>query len=129
MSVQVHIPAQLGQFLKREFKKPAPDSGSKEKGTNSHLTKHKPVDIKFTNLSYFVKDGHSNKGNKTILKNISGKFVSGELTAIMGPSGAGKSSLMNILTGYRTKNVTGTLLVRNRERDLRSFRKMSCYIM
>ncbi|GFR78524.1 ATP-binding cassette sub-family G member [Elysia marginata] len=29
----------------------------------------------------------------------------------------------------QTKNVTGQLLVRNRERDLRSFRKMSCYIM
>ena len=29
----------------------------------------------------------------------------------------------------RTKNVTGDILVRGRDRDLRSFRKMSCYIM
>ncbi|XP_013066839.1 ATP-binding cassette sub-family G member 1-like isoform X2 [Biomphalaria glabrata] len=129
LSVQVQIPAHSGRDLRPETKKLLTENGVKEKGHCSHLTKHKPVDIKFNNLSYFVKDGHSRKGMKTILKSISGSFVSGELTAIMGPSGAGKSSLMNILAGYRTKNVTGTILVRNRERDLRSFRKMSCYIM
>ncbi|XP_059172928.1 ATP-binding cassette sub-family G member 1-like isoform X2 [Physella acuta] len=129
LSVQVQIPAHLGKLLRPETKKLLGDNGTKEKGRSSHLAKHKPVDITFNNLSYFVKEGHSRKGKKMILKNISGRFVSGELTAIMGPSGAGKSSLMNILAGYRTKNVTGSLLVRNRERDLRSFRKMSCYIM
>ncbi|PVD26884.1 hypothetical protein C0Q70_12032 [Pomacea canaliculata] len=139
LSVQVQIPKHLGHFLSPPSSKSAlPDAGggslhgsinSKDARKISHLPRRKAVDIEFRDLQYFVKEGSRNKGQKIILRSISGKFCSGQLTAIMGPSGAGKSTLMDIVAGYKTKNVHGAIMVGKHERDLRTFRKMSCYIM
>ncbi|XP_053676005.1 ATP-binding cassette sub-family G member 1 [Anopheles nili] len=65
------------------------------------------MDVTFDNITYTVSVGKREK--KNVLNGVSGRFQSGELTAIMGPSGAGKSSLLNILTGYTTRGVKGTL--------------------
>ena len=88
------------------------------------------VDLEFKEIAYDVKIKKNE--TKSILKNINGCFKSGELTAVLGPSGAGKSSLLNILAGYNsTVNgiISGKVLVNGAERNLRTFRKISCYIM
>jgi len=94
----------------------------------THLPKRQPVDIGFSNLTYTVSEGRKKNG-KQILKSVSGRLRSGELTAIMGPSGAGKSTLLNILTGYKTSGMSGSITINGHERNLSQFRKLSCYIM
>ncbi|XP_014468323.1 PREDICTED: ATP-binding cassette sub-family G member 1-like isoform X2 [Dinoponera quadriceps] len=96
--------------------------------TITHLPKRPPVDLAFSDLTYKVREGRRNNV-KTILKSVSGRLKSGELTAIMGPSGAGKSTLLNILTGYKTSGMEGLITINGHERDLSAFRKLSCYIM
>ncbi|KAL6438406.1 hypothetical protein ACFW04_004497 [Cataglyphis niger] len=96
--------------------------------TITHLPKRPPVDLAFTDLTYKVREGRKNNA-KTILKSVSGRLRSGELTAIMGPSGAGKSTLLNILTGYKTTSTEGSITINGHERNLSAFRKLSCYIM
>ncbi|XP_077293281.1 ATP-binding cassette sub-family G member 4-like isoform X2 [Arctopsyche grandis] len=94
----------------------------------THLPKRPPVDLAFSNLSYKVREGRKNHV-KQILDSVSGRLRSGELTAIMGPSGAGKSTLLNILTGYKTTGIEGSITMNGTERNLSQFRKLSCYIM
>ncbi|XP_011340915.1 ATP-binding cassette sub-family G member 4 isoform X2 [Ooceraea biroi] len=96
--------------------------------TITHLPKRPPVDLAFTDLTYKVRESRKNNV-KTILKFVSGRLRSGELTAIMGPSGAGKSTLLNILTGYKTTGAEGSITINGHERNLSAFRKLSCYIM
>ncbi|KAF8563150.1 hypothetical protein P879_11435 [Paragonimus westermani] len=104
------------------------NSGDTQRESISHILNNNGKDLRFDGIKYHVFKGRGIE-NKFILKDISGVFKSGQLSAIMGPSGAGKSSLMNILAGYRTKNVSGNTYVNKEERDPHEFRKITSYIM
>ncbi|KAF5308850.1 hypothetical protein FQR65_LT00550 [Abscondita terminalis] len=95
-----------------------------------HLPRNKKIDIEFENITYAVSNGR--KGKKEILKGVSGKFKSGELTAIMGPSGAGKTTLLNVLTGFQSNGMKGAIKsIGSLETKIGSkqYKKESCYIL
>ncbi|XP_052869580.1 ATP-binding cassette sub-family G member 4-like [Anopheles cruzii] len=81
--------------------------------------------LSFEDISYQVrpKDGST----KHLLNGISGTFRSGRLAGILGPSGAGKSSLLNILSGFKTNNVTGSILIDGMPIERRKYRREVSY--
>uniref|UniRef100_A0A182YMF2 ABC transporter domain-containing protein n=1 Tax=Anopheles stephensi TaxID=30069 RepID=A0A182YMF2_ANOST len=83
-------------------------------GTNLH----------FQNITYQVRQ---RKEEKQLLKNISGTFRTGRLTAILGPSGAGKSTLLNVLSGFKTQGVSGNIIVNNEIIDRQRYRQLVAY--
>ncbi|KAG4076239.1 hypothetical protein HA402_014788 [Bradysia odoriphaga] len=100
---------------------------SDDKNTNlKYLSRWPPVSIEFLDLSYYVPDP---SGKKIILNGISGQFQSSQMTAILGASGAGKSTLLNILAGFKTSKTCANILINGKLRCIKTFRKMSRYIM
>jgi ATP-binding cassette, subfamily G (WHITE), member 1 len=51
------------------------------------------------------------------------------LTAILGPSGSGKTSLLNVLSAFITKNVSGSVTLNGMPRNVKILRNNSAYIM
>lgn len=83
----------------------------------------------FEDISYKARPWILSREKTELLKNLSGEFRAGELTAIMGLSGAGKSTLMDVLAGFITSGVTGNIMVNSKTRNLSEFRRLSAYIM
>ncbi|XP_058125810.1 ATP-binding cassette sub-family G member 4-like [Anopheles ziemanni] len=81
--------------------------------------------LAFQDISYRVR--HNDEPNKQLLHGVSGVFRSGRLAGILGPSGAGKSTLLNILSGFKTNNVTGNILVNGTAIDRRKYRREVSY--
>ena len=65
----------------------------------------------------------------SILQQIDGAFVPGQLTALMGPSGSGKTTLMNSMSGRGLGEVvSGEILVNGKKMSKRSIRTISCLV-
>lgn len=86
--------------------------------------------ITWENVGFQVKikdPATSEVETKTILNNVSGEAVPGELLVLMGPSGAGKSTLLDCISG-RNRSCTGTILV-NGKKWSKGVAKHTSYVM
>ena len=67
---------------------------------------------------------------KELLKNVSGIFKAGELTAIMGASGAGKTTLLNVLAcRVPSKQLQGELTANGKRYTFDDFGFFANYVM
>jgi ABC-type lipoprotein export system ATPase subunit len=97
-----HYPRFLGEVTRPDF-------------TSSFVTPNKAegLDVTFQHLSLAVKVG---KAQVNVLDDVSGRFCSNTMVAVMGGTGSGKSSLLNALCGraYYGK-VSGKVFVNGNE--------------
>ncbi|KAK9830255.1 hypothetical protein WJX72_010612 [[Myrmecia] bisecta] len=64
-----------------------------------------------------------------LLKDVSGAFQPGVLTALVGVSGAGKTTLMDVLAGRKTEgHITGDIRVGGYPKDQKTFARISGYV-
>jgi len=69
------------------------------------------------------------KETKHIIKNVSGVFKAGEVSAILGASGAGKTSLLNIVACRISHKSKGKLCANNKEYTYDTFGDFANYVM
>lgn len=98
------------------------------------------IDITFRDVSYTVDAIDKNATNsmgcfahttkKPLLRNVSGIFKAGQVTAIMGSSGAGKTTLLNVLARrVPTKSLEGTLMANDLHYTYHNFGDFANYVM
>jgi ABC-type multidrug transport system ATPase subunit len=73
---------------------------------------HGPT-IKFSDITYNVRNRSKEHGYETVLNRVSGQFDWGKLSVIMGPQQSGKSSLLHILAGENrfSTEISGQILL------------------
>ena len=110
----------------------SPEPEQEEPATpQSSSTENEKQTIVFENVNYSVNIKRNNKKTLEILKNVSGAFVPGKLSALMGRSGAGKTTLLDILAGRKntgTVATDSTILFNGQRPTLETYRTLVGYV-
>eukprot|EP01018_Ginkgo_biloba_P008437 Gb_15305 [translate_table: standard] len=93
-----------------------------------------PLSICFININYYVdmppemKQQGATEDRLQLLRNVSGAFRPGILTALVGVSGAGKTTLMDVLAGRKTGGyIVGSITISGYPKKQETFARISGY--
>ncbi|KAK9065385.1 hypothetical protein SSX86_016768 [Deinandra increscens subsp. villosa] len=94
-----------------------------------------PLSMSFDNINYYVnipleskEEGAAEDNKLQLLKEVSGAFRPGVLTALMGISGAGKTTLMDVLSGRKTGGyIEGDIRISGFPKVQQTFTRISGY--
>ncbi|KAL2227667.1 UNVERIFIED_CONTAM: Pleiotropic drug resistance protein 2 [Sesamum indicum] len=94
----------------------------------------KPLSLSFDHVNYYVDMPPEMKGQGVeetrlqLLRDVSGAFRPGVLTALMGVSGAGKTTLMDVLAGRKTGGyIEGEIKISGYVKNQETFARVSGY--
>ncbi|KAL8202096.1 hypothetical protein R6Q57_011243 [Mikania cordata] len=109
-------------------------------GGNDHMERRgmvlpfQPLSLAFDHISYSIdmpaemKEKGIEGGYLQLLKDVSGAFRPGILTALVGVSGAGKTTLMDVLAGRKTGGyIQGSIFVSGYPKNQATFARVSGY--
>jgi ABC-type multidrug transport system ATPase subunit len=109
----------------------AATSGEGKKGM---VLPFQPLSIAFDDVCYFVdmpgemKEQGVTETRLQLLKNVSGAFRPGVLTALVGVSGAGKTTMMDVLAGRKTGGyIEGNISISGFPKNQETFARISGY--
>ncbi|XP_056863214.1 ABC transporter G family member 42-like isoform X1 [Raphanus sativus] len=101
-------------------------SSSKAASQSKNTLPFKPLTFTFQDVCYFIQTPQGKKVQ--LLSNVTGAFKPGVLTALMGVSGAGKTTLMDVLSGRKTRgDIEGEIQVGGYRKVQETFARVSGY--
>ncbi|KAG8048146.1 hypothetical protein GUJ93_ZPchr0008g11405, partial [Zizania palustris] len=109
-------------------------SGDNKASTNRVILPFEPLSLVFNHINYFVdmpkemiKYGVYEK-RLQLLRDVSGAFRPGVLTALVGITGAGKTTLLDVLAGRKTEGyIEGTITIAGHPKKQEMFTRVSGY--
>ncbi|KAI3473056.1 hypothetical protein Pfo_031083 [Paulownia fortunei] len=99
--------------------------GTSRPSTSRIVLPFEPLSIEFQDVQYYVEPP---KKKLQLLRDITGAFTPGILTALMGVSGAGKTTLLDVLAGRKTSGtMEGVIRIGGYPKVQRTFSRISGY--
>ncbi|GKU91684.1 hypothetical protein SLEP1_g5518 [Rubroshorea leprosula] len=99
-------------------------SGVVSLATNPQTRERPLIEVSFKDLTVTLK-----ANGKHLLRNVTGKFEPGRITAVMGPSGAGKTTFISALAGKAMGcKMTGSILINGKHESIHSYKKIIGFV-